>query len=320
MPRGRPRKNPEIVKVPEIVQNSLVEQNNTQISQERQDKLKETLRELNKKGIRVDYANTIDARERLSFGYTCVDKLTGGGIQAGTVTTIWGSKGCGKTTLAYKAIATAQKNGKIAAYIDMERSYDAVWAAKFDVDVNALIYIACHTAEEALDSIIKLCREKVVDLIILDSIQGLSPHGEQYEGKADKEKSVEDDTMALLARKLSQFFRMAISYIADAKCALVLIGQARMDLGSFIKLETLSGGHALLHNSRMILRLRRGQGVDAPTERRETEDVDEKGKKVKETVKLGFDLVISVNKSQVQNCIEGQEIHVPFYFLDGIHE
>jgi RecA/RadA recombinase len=45
-------------------------------------------------------------------------------------------------------------------------------------------------------------------LIILDSIQGLSPHGEQYEGKADKEKSVEDDTMALLARKLSQFFRI----------------------------------------------------------------------------------------------------------------
>lgn len=316
MTRGRPKKQKE-----EIVNNELIEQNNTQISQERRDKLNTILREINKAiPDSINYASTIEARQRLSFGYQCLDKLTGGGLPVGTYTTIWGSKGAGKSTIAYTTIAKTQSIGKICAYIDMERSYDATWAKQFGVDTEQLVYVSCHTAEEALDVIIKLCREKVVDLIVLDSIQGLSPHGEQYEGKAEKDKSVQDDTMALLARKLSQFFRMATSYVSDAKCAVLLIGQARMDLGSFIKMETLSGGHALMHNSRLILRVRRGQGADAPTESIETGEVNEKGKKVKETVKTGFDLVIKVEKSQISDCVEGNEIHVPFLFKSGIQE
>jgi len=333
--RGRPRKNKNLYKNPlektekelkesidkGILPNPLVEQNNNQISQERRDRLNATLREINKiLPNSVKYANTIEIKERMSFGYKCLDKLTGGGILCGNFTTLWGSKGCGKSTIAYKMIATAQKNGKIAAYLDIERSYDPVWAAKFGVNTEELVYIACETAEQILDVILKLTREKVVDLIVLDSIQGLTPHGENYVGKGEKEKSVEDDTMALLARKLSQFFRMAAAPVSNAKCAVLLIGQARMDLGSFIKMETLSGGHALLHNSRLILRCRRGQKADAPSEKRETDEVNEKGKKLKETIQLGFDLVVHVEKSQIQGCTEGQEIHVPFFYKGGIKE
>ena len=293
----------------------------TKEQQERKDKLNATLREINKIiPDSVKYANTIEVRERQSFGYECLDKLTGGGIVRGNCTVIWGSKGCGKTTIALKLIATAQREGKIAAYLDVERSYDPIWAKSFGVDTENLVYVVCPTAEAIMDTVIKLCKEKVVDVIVLDSIQGLSPHGEQYQGKADKERSVQDDTMALLARKLSQFFRMATPYISDAKCALLLIGQARMDLSSFIKVETLSGGHALMHYSRLILRIRRGQGTDAPIEKRKTGKLTEKGKEEIESIKVGFDAVIHVNKSQIQNCIEGNEIHVPFYFRDGIHE
>jgi len=282
---------------------------------ERKNKLKETMRELNKEGKGViNFADTIEVRERQSFGYKSIDKLTGGGIVRGNCSVIWGSKGCGKTTIALKLIATAQKEGKIAAYLDVERSYDPIWAKKFGVDTENLVYVVCPDAESVLDTVIKLCKEKLVDIIVLDSVQGLSPHGEQYEGKAEKERSVQDDSMALLARKLSQFFRMAIPYISDAQCALLLIGQARMDLGSFIKVETLSGGHALMHNSRLILRVRRGQGADAPVEKVKDND----GKTV--TNKLGFDLVIHVNKSQIQGCIEGNEIHLPFLFQFGIDE
>ncbi len=289
---------------------------------ERREKLKGVMREINKniEGAKIDYANTIEIRERQSFGYKCLDKLTGGGIERGNCSVIWGSKGCGKTTIALKLIATAQAEGKIAAYLDVERSYDPIWAKSFGVDTENLIYLVCPTAEAVMDAVIKLCKEKVVDIIVLDSVQGLSPHGEQYEGKADKERSVQDDTMALLARKLSQFFRMAIPHISDAKCALLLIGQARMDLGSFIKMETLSGGHALMHNSRLILRIRHGQGADAVTEKRPSGEKDKNGKDKMIDVKIGFDAVIHVNKSQIQGCTEGDEVHVPFYFKDGIHE
>ncbi len=303
-----------------IVSNPSVEENNNQISKERKSKLDAVLRLLNKAGIDVNYASNLEIKGRQSFGYKYLDKLTGGGIPCGNFSTIWGSKGSGKTSIAYKMIATAQKENKIVVYIDMERSYDEIWAIKMGVNIDSLIYVRCHTAEEALDTIIKLCREKVVNLIVLDSIQGLSPKGEQYKGKTEKEKSVEDDTMALLARKLSQFFRMSTAYVSDAKCSILLIGQARMDLGSFIKLETLSGGHALMHYSRLILKVRRGQKADAPFEKVETGKITEKGKPEKAKQITGFDCVIKVNKSQIDGCIEGSEIHVPFYYKKGFYE
>jgi len=322
--RGRPRKNKEVPLSKEsevLVKKGLQEAKEGKLEsnpllEERKNKAALVMRELNKSidGINVDFANNFVPRERLSLGYKCLDKLTGGGIPCGQCVTVWGSKGVGKTTIAYKTVATAQKNGKIAAYIDMERSYDPIWAIKFGVKVEDLIYISAHTAEEAFDSIIKLCKEKVVDLIILDSIQGLSPKGENVAGKAEKERSVEDDSIALLARKLSQFFRMATAHISDAKCAILLIGQARMDLGSFIKLETLSGGRALLHNSRLIIKMRKGQSADAPVVKKETED----GKK--ESVKIGFDLVFHVDNSQLSGCVENSSIHVPFLYESGINE
>jgi RecA/RadA recombinase len=293
----------------------------TKEQQEKKGKLDNTLRELNKSLGKesIKYANTIEERNRLSFGHKSLDKLTGG-IPAGTYITIWGGKGSGKSTIVLDLIANTQKLDKVCVYINGERSYDPVWAKKRGVNTEKLIVIDVETIEEGLDCIIKLCREKVADLIIFDSIHGLAPKGELYEGKAEKEKSVEQDTMALRARKLTQFFEMATSFVADAKCAVVLIGQSRMDLSGFIKLETLTGGHALMHFSRLILRVRRGQGADAPTEKRETEEIDEKGKKVKETVKIGFDLVVHVDKSQLQGCTEGNAIHLPFYFLEGIKE
>jgi recombination protein RecA len=301
--------------------NDLVEKNNIQISQERRDKLNTTLREINKIiPDSVKYANTIEERERLSFGYRCMDKLTNGGIMMGSYTTIWGSKGVGKSTIAYKLIATTQKQGKVVVYIDMERSYDPIWAKSFGVDTENLVYIQTKEAEETLDVVIKLCREKVADLIVLDSLHGMSPHGEQYTGKADKERSLVDDTMALLARKLSQFFRMATPFVSEAKCAILLIGQSRLDLGSFIKCEVLSGGHALAHNSRLILRLRRGQKADGEFEKKETGDIDEKGKKVIEKIQTGFSLVIHVEKSQVRGCTEGNEIATIFNYKEGIKE
>jgi len=285
------------------------------------EKLNAVLKAINKSGIaQVRFANEIEERERISFGYKCLDKLTGGGMARGTYTTIWGSKGVGKSTLAYKAIAAAQKDGLTAVYIDMERSYSSEWAKKFGVNIEALVYVATTEAEETLDVVIKLCREKVADLIVLDSLHGMSPHEEQYEGKADKERSVQDNSMALLARKLSQFFRMATPYVADAKCAVLLIGQSRTDLGSFIKCEVLSGGHALAHNSRLILRLRRGQKVDGEFEKVETEDVDEDGKPVFEKVQTGFSLVIHVEKSQIRGCTENTEIATVFNYKKGLRD
>jgi RecA/RadA recombinase len=293
----------------------------TKEQEERKEKLNATLKIINKdRPNSVKYANTIEERARLSFGYKCLDKLTGGGIPEGTYTTIWGGKGCAKTTIVLDLIAKAQKNNKQCVYINGERSYDPLYAKKRGVDVDNLVVVEVENLEQGLDTIITLCRDKVADLIVLDSIHGLAPHGELYEGKAEKEKSVEQDTMALRARKMTQFFEMATSFVAEAKCAVLLIAQSRMDLSGFIKLEHLTGGHALMHFSRLILRVRRGQKADAPLEKRPTGKMTEKGKEEMESIQIGFDLVVHVDKTQIPECIELSEIHVPFYFEGGIKE
>jgi RecA/RadA recombinase len=289
---------------------------------ERKEKLNSVLKGINKNLGKesIKYANTIEERKRIPFKQKCLNKLTGGGVPEGTYTTIWGGKGCSKTTIVLDLIAEAQGMNKTCAYVNGERSYDPVWAKKRGVDTDKLIVIDVETIEEGLDVVIKLCREKVADLIIFDSIHGLAPKGELYEGKAEKEKSVAQDTMALRARKMTQFFEMATAFVAEAKCAVVLIAQSRMDLSGFIKLEHLTGGHALMHFSRLIMRVRRGQKADAPTEKRKTGKITEKGKDEMEDVQIGFDLVVHIDKSQIPGCTEGDEIHVSFNYKEGIKE
>jgi len=222
--------------------------------------MKEVIKELNKKFGRtsINFADTVKTRTRIPFKQKYLNDLTGGGVPCGQFTTIWGGSACGKSSIVLDLIAEAQKRGLTCVYCDLEHSYDPKWAAKHGVDASKLVYGDFGSAEEPMDALIAFCKAQVADLIIVDSIQGLSPKGEQEE-KSGKEKSVQDDTMALLARKLSQFFRMSAGLVSQSNTAVVLVGQTRMDLGSFIKLETLSGGHALLHWSSIILHLRRGQ-------------------------------------------------------------
>ena len=276
--------------------------------------MNEVLKELNKKFGRtaVNYADKLSSRERIPFKQKALNDLTGGGVPRGQFTTIWGGSSCGKSSTILDLITEAQKRGLVCVYCDLEHSYDPLWAAKHGVDTSKLIYGDFSSAEEPMDALITFCKAQVADLIIVDSIQGLSPKGEQEE-KGGKEKSVEQDTMALLARKLSQFFRMAAGVVSQANTAVVLVGQTRLDLGGFIKLETLSGGHALLHWSSIILHLRRGQKADAPTTDKED---PETGKK--EKVIVGFNCVIKLNKCKVSGAVEGNEMSLPFYFQHGL--
>lgn len=328
MPRGRPKGSKNLSKktIEESKEKCVKIENIslTEEQQERKNKLNNILKEINKQGQKtgmiIDYANTIIPFERQLFGYKCLDRLSNGGIKKGQYSTIWGDPDCGKTTIAYKMIATAQKEGKIVVYINMEKGYDSIYAQKFGVNPEQLIIENCTTAEQALDTIIKLCSENVVDLIILDSIHGLSPKGEQFEGKTENIKSTEEDTRALLARKLSQFFRMSIPYVAKAKCAVLLIGQTRTRMERSYSIEDLSGGHALKHYSRLVLHIRRGQKVDAPTKRIPTGKLTEKGKPEMDNIQIGFDCSIKVDKSQIEGCKYLDEIHVPFISGEGIQE
>lgn len=282
---------------------------------EKLSRLKKIMNETNRTAGRtvIKFASEEVAPLRARFKNKYINELTGGGFVHNRFNIIWGAKSAGKTTLCYDVIAKAQEDGKICAFIDIEGTFDPQWATKMGVNLSTLILGAGYkNAEEAMDDFIKFVKSGAIDLIILDSIQAMSPRGEQ-ETKKGVDKSLTDDTMALLARKLSQFFRMSASGVYESKTCIVLVGQARTNLGGFIAFDQLSGGHALHHWSSMTMQISRGAKADSPTRK-----VTINGKKVEEII--GFPCKIKLEKRKVESKVEGTEIVVPFYYEDGFRE
>ena len=253
----------------------------------------------------IHFASEEPERERIPTGIPELDNMITG-FPSGAFSVIWGNKGSTKSTIALLTIAQAQQLGKQCLYLDLETSFDNNWADKCGVDRSKLLIGHFDTAEEALDSAIKMSKEKVIDLVVLDSVQSLSPEGEQ-ETKKGEEKSVGEDTMALLARRLSQFFRMDASGNYKGNVTFILIGQSRMDLGGYIKLEKLSGGKALAHWATLIIKAYRATKVDSPTYKFKI------GDKTK-SFPIGFQICYKLEKKKISGTApEESEVRANFY-------
>ena len=275
----------------------------------KKDKLREIVREINKKFGKnsIRFASEEENKEKLPFGVREIDEFIGGGIPIGRFTILYGAPSTGKSTLAYTQITTLQKLGKQCVLIDMEHSFEKEYASSLGVDVENLLLLTATTAEEVMDMVIKLSKEKVVDYVVLDSLQSLAPRDEM-ETKSGKEVSMTEEQMALFARKMGKFLRVVSPFVYKGKIGFLFIGQTRMTgLGTFFAKEGLSSGFSLKHWASLILHLRKGQSSDAPTEK-------VNGKKVK----VGFDCVIKIEKTKLSGSQpEGSELHIPFYYGIG---
>ena len=298
---------------------------------EKEIKLKKTLQEINKSlgsGC-LKMGKDIAIKKRLKTSIPEFNKLIGGGIPEGQFSIIFGAKGSGKTTISYDFIANAQKEGKVCMFLDLECSFDTERAESVGVDTSKLIVGHFTTAEEAMDTLVIVCKEKVVDLIVLDSIQAMSPKGEQ-ETKKGKVKSIESDELALLARKLSKFFRVSAHKVYEGNVAILLIGQVRVNLGGFIAFDSLSGGKALEHWASLIVKLRRGAKVDSPTidtkeniyDKQGNQEFKKNGEPKQKTIHkiAGFNCVIKLEKTKIKSEPELSEIQIPFYNKTGFAE
>jgi len=287
---------------------------------ERKAKLLETMKKINKdQGNFMDFAKSVPDSAFIKTGIPIIDTFVGGGFKKGNFTIAWGSTGCGKSTLCLQTIANAQKEGQLCVYIDMERSFEKERAIQLGVNLEELVLVNnCQTAEDAMGVVRTLAKDKVCDLVIVDSIQAMSPKGEQ-ENKG-KERDIAENEMALLAQKLSKFFRIVSPDVFRAKITCILIGQCRMSLGSFIVKADLSGGEALKHWAYQTIFMRRGQGADAPNQVETIYFLDGDGKvhKRSEKIPCGFDAVLKLTKTKSSNsALELSEIHVPFVYDKG---
>lgn len=239
--------------------------------------------------------------EFIPIGISVIDNFIGGGWPRRRFSVVGGAKGVGKSTLVLRSIANAQRLGNVCVYADLERTFDPKWAQLQGVDTDNLIHLQGKTAEEVLDALMAIYDSKTVDMAVIDSVSALSPKGE-LETKDGKQRSMEDDTIGLIARKLSQFFRMACSRNATSNCATILVAQVRTDIGSYGGMQKITGGNALEHYNSLTMILRRGARSDAP----KAGDRD-----------IGYNMVMKLDKTKL-NSNEGQSLDIPFLFGEGI--
>lgn len=269
-------------------------------------------------------ASDFGPKDKMSTGVDVIDKHIAGGWQKGNTSVIYGGNSCGKSSLCLSTVVEAQKQNQMILYIDLEHKFDPERAMQFGVDLTKLMLVEdIEYAEEAMDMINQVCPEGLIDLVIVDSIQGMAPKGEQ-ETKKGKKKSIEDDEMALLARKLSKFFRNVSNSLSQSKTGLLLVGQLRMNLGSFIVTGKLSGGNALEHYAVLIMQMRRGAKANAPVEAIKEYYLDEETEQERyRTVKkpVGFECVCKIEKSHIFGASpEGTNFSLPFFTEHGFNK
>jgi recombination protein RecA len=188
----------------------------------------------------------------ISTGATSLDLALGGpGMPRGRICELYGPEGSGKTTLALHVIASAQKTGGVAAFIDAEHALDPTWARKLGVTIEQLLISQPDTGEQALEICELLVRSNAVDVIVIDSVAALIP-------KAEIEGEMGDQHMGLQARLMSQAMRKLVGVVAKSRTCLIFINQIRMKIGvMFGNPETTPGGNALKFYSSVRVDIRR---------------------------------------------------------------
>src|SRR5487761_2792442 len=202
--------------------------------------------------MRLGDAGAIYEVDTIPTGSIGLDIALGvGGIPRGRVIEIFGPESSGKTTLTLEIIASAQRNGGTAAFVDAEHALDPVYAEKLGVKTDDLLVSQPDHGEQALEITDMLVRSGAIDVVVVDSVAALTP-------KAEIEGEMGDQHMGLQARLMSQALRKLTGNIKRSNTIVIFINQIRMKIGvMFGNPETTTGGNALKFYASVRLDIRR---------------------------------------------------------------
>jgi recombination protein RecA len=199
--------------------------------------------------------------EVIPTGSIALDLALGvGGIPRGRITEIYGPESSGKTTLCLHVIASAQRAGGYAAFIDAEHALDRTYAARLGVDTTNLLISQPDTGEQALEILDALVRSNAIDVVVVDSVAALTP-------RAEIEGEMGDSHVGLQARLMSQAMRKLTSAISSSNTSVLFTNQLREKVGvMFGNPETTSGGKALKFYASVRLDIRRTDSIKQGTD------------------------------------------------------
>jgi len=202
--------------------------------------------------MRLGADGVVEGIKVIPTGSITLDLATGiGGFPRGRVIEIYGPESSGKTTLALNAIAQAQKQGGVAAFIDAEHALDINYSSRLGVNIEDLLVSQPDTGEQALEVAEALVRSGAVDIVVIDSVAALVP-------RAEIEGEMGDSLPGLHARLMSQALRKLTAAISKSLTTVIFINQIRMKIGvMYGNPETTTGGNALKFYSSMRLDIRK---------------------------------------------------------------
>lgn len=218
--------------------------------------ISETLRNIKSKFgdeaiMTLDESKKVDIDVIPSGSIGLDDALGIGGYPRGRILEIYGPESSGKTTLSLHAIAEAQRNGGICAFVDAEHAMDPEYAKNIGVNLEELLISQPDHGEQALEIVESLVRSNQLDVIVIDSVAALTPKDE-IEGEMGAYH------VGKQARLMSQALRKLTGIVAKSKTVVIFINQIRMQVGvMFGSPETTPGGKALKFYTSVRLDIRR---------------------------------------------------------------
>lgn len=199
--------------------------------------------------------------EAISTGSISLDAALGiGGVPKGRIVEIYGPESSGKTTVSLHIVASAQKNGGEAVFIDVEHALDPVYAQALGVDIDSLLVSQPDTGEQALEIAEALVRSGAVDVVVIDSVAAMVT-------KSEIEGEMGDAHVGVQARLMSQALRKLTGVISKSNCVVIFINQLREKIGvTYGNPETTPGGRALKFYASVRLDVRRIEAIKNGTD------------------------------------------------------
>ena len=185
-------------------------------------------------------------------GSVGLDRATGcGGYPRGRIVEVYGAEASGKTTLTLHAIAACQAAGGTAAFVDAEHAFDATYAGRLGVDLDALLISQPDHGEQAMEVVDRLVSSGGVDLVVVDSVAALTP-------RAELEGDMADQQVGLQARLMSKGMRKLTGAVSRTNATIIFINQLRQKIGVMFGPTTVTtGGNALKYYCSLRLEVRR---------------------------------------------------------------
>jgi len=238
---------------------------------ERDEKLiatKKAIQQINRKHGAGTISKGIPPVERIPTGLPSFDLLTrqfvdgnlvSYGLAKGQYTMIWGPSDVGKSCLMFQLMSKLQDEYPIL-FTDAEYKYDPIWAMANGVNADLINILKPDDMEQYLNILISLAGS--IGVSIIDSAVSVASSGEQSDKKGVA-RDMHDDTIALQARKLSQFFRVATPSLSKGNVATIILNQIRTaGIGGYATYDSFPGGNALKHYCHQIIKASRSKTTE----------------------------------------------------------